>query len=216
MNQLFDPDSWIMTKLSALADLMIINLLYLLTSIPIITIGASTTALYSVMKTADENAASSSMVKNYFHSFFSNFKKSTLIFLLLLIPAALVAVDLFILFAGLLGDSILSYILCGIPAVVFLCIWSYVFALYAKFENTIKNTLSNAFLLSVAYFPTTILVIVANLLPLAVFLFFTEFFYKTLILWILLGCSLPAKVNSLLLKRVFDRCTPKKDLPETA
>ena len=60
-----------------------------------------------------------------------------------------------------------------------------------------------------AHLPTTIVLTVLNLLPLAVFLFFTNFFYKTLMIWVLLAFSLIAKINFLLLKRVFDRYIPQ-------
>lgn len=207
MEQFFDPESWIMVKLAQLGDLIILNLLYILTSIPIITLGASTTALYAVMKTADENVYSSSVFKNYFRAFFKNFKKSTLIFLILLIPGAIVAVNLYILLIGLMEDSVVNYVLCAIPIVVFVFAWNYVFPLTAKFENTVRKTFGNAFILSVMHLPTTVLLTVLNLLPLVVFLFLTNFFYKTLVIWVLLAFSLIAKVNSLLLKRVFARYT---------
>lgn len=209
MGTLFDPESWIMVKLAELGDLIILNLLYIITSIPIFTLGASTTALYAVMKSPDENVYSSSLFKNYFRAFFKNFRKSTVLFLILLIPAAVILVNLYILLAGLMEDSIISYILCAIPIVVFIFAWNYVFPLTAKFENTVRGTFANAFVLSVAHLPTTIVLTVLNLLPLAVFFFFTNFFYKTLMIWVLLAFSLIAKINSLLLKRVFDRYIPQ-------
>lgn len=209
MGTLFDPESWIMVKLAELGDLIILNLLYIITSIPIITLGASTTALYAVMKASDENVYSSSIFKNYFREFFSNFKKSTIILLILLIPAAVILINLYILLAGLMEDSIINYILCAVPIVVFIFAWNYVFPLTAKFENTVRGTFANAFILSVAHLPTTIVLTVLNLLPLAVFLFFTSFFYRSLVFWFLLAFALIAKINSLLLKRVFARYIPQ-------
>lgn len=209
MGTLFDPESWIMVKLAELGDLIILNLLYIITSIPIITLGASTTALYAVMKASDENVYSSSIFKNYFREFFRNFKKSTIILLILLIPAAVILINLYILLAGLMEDSIINYILCAVPIVVFIFAWNYVFPLTAKFENTVRGTFANAFILSVAHLPTTIVLTVLNLLPLAVFLFFTSFFYRSLVFWFLLAFALIAKINSLLLKRVFARYIPQ-------
>lgn len=209
MGTLFDPESWIMVKLAELGDLIILNLLYIITSIPIITLGASTTALYAVMKSPDENVYSSSLFKNYFRAFFKNFRKSTVLFLILLIPAAVILINLYILLAGLMEDSIINYTLCAVPIVVFIFAWNYVFPLTAKFENTIRGTFANAFILSVAHLPVTIVLTVLNLLPLAVFFFFTAFFYRSLVFWFLLAFALIAKLNSLLLKRVFDRYIPR-------
>ena len=127
------------------------------------------------------------------------------ILLILLVPGAIVLVNLYILLAGLMENSVLNYILCAIPIVVFVFAWNYVFPLTAKFENTIQGTFANAFVLSVLHLPTTVALTVLNLIPLAVFLFFTNFFYKTLVIWVLLVFALIAKINSLLLRRVFDR-----------
>ena len=102
MHQLFDPDSWIMGVLSEIADLMIVNVLWILTSIPIFTIGASTTALYAVVKTPGSKRYASSVVKNYFSAFRRNFRSATLTFLILLVPMALVLCNIFLLLFGLL------------------------------------------------------------------------------------------------------------------
>ena len=49
MNRLFSLDGKLFHILSRIADLILLNVLWLLSSLPIITIGASTTALYYVM-----------------------------------------------------------------------------------------------------------------------------------------------------------------------
>ena len=205
MDNFFNLDSPVMSALSRMADLIIANILFIITSIPIITLGASTTALYTVVRTPGEKQYSSSVFKNYFKAFGNNFKKSTLIFLLLLIPAAIVVINLYILLVGLLENSIVNYIICAIPIVILLLVWNYIFPLTACFENSIRRTFANAFVLSVAHLPTTIVVTVLNLLPAVMFIFFTEFFFKTLIIWVFIGFALITKVTSLLLDRVFAR-----------
>ena len=205
MENYFDPDSWLMVKVSEFGDLIIANVLWLLTSLPIVTLGASTAALYSVVRTPGERRYSASVVKNYFRAFRKNFRQGTITFLLLLLPGAVALVNLFLLLAGMMDDSVIRYVVCAVPALLFCFVWSYVFPLMARFENTVKKTLVNALLLSVAHFPTTILVTVINLIPLAVLLFFTDWFFGYVILWILLGFAAIAKVNTLLLERVFRR-----------
>jgi uncharacterized membrane protein YesL len=205
MENYFDPDSWIMVKVSEFGDLIIANVLWLLTSLPIITLGASTAALYSVVRTPGEHRYSASVLKNYFRAFRKNFKQGTVTFLLLLLPGALAAVNLFLLLAGMLDDGMIRYVICAIPVVLFLFLWSYVFPLMARFENTVKKTLVNAVLLSVAHLPTTVLVTLINLIPLGVLLFFTDWFFGYVILWLLFGFAAIAKINTLLLERVFRR-----------
>ena len=132
MHQLFDPDSWIMGILSEIADLMIVNVLWILTSIPIFTIGASTTALYAVAKTPGSKRYASSVVKNYFSAFRRNFRSATLTFLILLVPMALALCNIFLLLFGLLEGNLISYVICGLSAFLFVFIWDYVFPLIAK------------------------------------------------------------------------------------
>lgn len=210
MENYFDPDSGIMTTLSNMADLVIANILWVLTSIPIVTIGASTSALYSVVRTPGEKRYSASVFKNYFRAFRRNFKTATAAFLILLPPAVLVAINILLVVFGLLEDSIVAYVICGISILLFLFTWSYVFPLIAHFENTAFKSVVNALVLSVMHLPTTVAVTVLNLIPLIVLLFFTNFFFNFIVLWILLVFALIAKANSLLLERVFARYLPKE------
>lgn len=214
MHQLFDPDSWIMGVLSEIADLMIVNVLWILTSIPIFTIGASTTALYAVVKTPGSKRYASSVVKNYFSAFRRNFRSATLTFLILLVPMALALCNIFLLLLGLLEGNLISYVSCGLSAFLFVFIWDYVFPLIACFENGIFRTIGNALILSIANLPVTLVVTALNLLPLAVLIFFTEFFFRSAILWLLLAFALIAKINCFFLERVFRRFIPAD--PEAA
>lgn len=210
MEDFFDPDSWLMSTLSAFADLIIVNILWLLTSLPIVTLGASTAALYSVVRPTEKRYGSSA-AKNYVFAFVRNFRKGTLVFLILLVPAAFAAVNAVMVFYGLLEDSIVSYVICGVSIFLFLFVWSYAFPLTASFESPVFKTLSNALVLSVAHLPTTIAVTVLNLLPVVVLLFFTDFFFHWIMIWLLIAFALIAKANAYLLERIFRRYMPQEE-----
>ena len=213
MENNFDQDAGVVSLLMDFADLIIASLLWFLTSIPIITLGASTTALYSVVRTPGETRYSASVFKNFFRAFLKNFKTATLALLILLIPAAVVGVNVCLVVFGLLEQSIAGYVICGVSILLFLFAWNYVFPLIAHFDNSVLKTLGNALVLSVAHLPTTILVTALNLIPVLVLIFFTNFFFKTIIFWLFLAFGLIAKANSLLLERVFRRYQPAEDLP---
>lgn len=156
--KLFSIDSPIMQFLSRLTDIIILNFLFLICSLPIITIGASTTALYSVTLKMVKNEESY-ILRSFFSAFKSNFKHSTVSWLLLLSAGIVVWLDYRIL--GIDGGTlprIFSYILvpvCMILVFTFL----YIFPFIARFENTIRNSLKNAFLISIAQFHYTILLV---------------------------------------------------------
>ena len=201
-------DFGVISLLNDLADVMIVNLLWLLTSVPIITLGASTAARYSVLRSPGEKRYASSVFVLFFSAFARNFKKATGLFLLLLIPGALVGINAVMLLYGLLAEGILGYLICGLSLVLFVSLWIYVFPLTVTFENGIFKTAANALVLSVAHFPTTVLVMLLSLIPVLVLLFFTNFFYKTLFIWIFLVAALIAKANALLVERVLKRYIP--------
>ena len=84
MNRLFDLDNPVMRFLGKLFDLMYLNLLFLLCSIPIVTIGASLTAMYSVALKMVKNEETY-IGKDFFKSFRMNFKQGTIIWILFLL-----------------------------------------------------------------------------------------------------------------------------------
>lgn len=210
MNRLFNPDSPIMQFLSRVADIIILNVLWLVLCIPIVTIGAATTALYRVCLNMIAGT-DSSILRDFFRAFRSNFKPATLTWLILLVPLALCAVNVWLLLSGALGVSTLMTIACILPLIVLLCMFAYVFAYIATFENTIRMTLQNVLLLSLANTPKTLLMVVMNLLPFILFFFATEFFLRTSIFWILGGFALVMYLDARILWGIFKKLAPELD-----
>lgn len=213
MSRLFNPDSPVMQFLTRVADLVILNVLWLLFSLPVITLGASTTALYRSLLTLIDGGGTSTVLL-FWNAFRSEFKTATLLFLILLLPFAVVFLDLWILLFGTLSMSPLMRGLCLLPVLLFFMAANYVYPLTAQFENTLKGTLKNAVLLALANLPTSFAVLVLSLLPLLVFLLATSFFLRSLIVWILLGFALIAQCNAYLLRRVFRKYFPPEESGE--
>lgn len=197
----FSLDSKFMQALSRIADLILLNLIFLVTCIPIFTIGAASTALYSVafrLGTEREEG----VFRCYFRAFRSNFRQGTLLFLILLIPCLLLIFSLFF-YAGLDGAAHLLTYVCVALLVVLVLIYSYVFPLLSQFCNSVKQTLKNALLLSIGYLPRSLVMALLNVLPWALLYFETMFFFRMGILWILLYFSAAAYINARILGRVF-------------
>ena len=77
--KLFSPDSKFMRFMSVLGDLMLLNFIFLLCSVPVVTIGASITALYTVVFRMVREKDSRSVVVQFFRSFRQNFRRATLL-----------------------------------------------------------------------------------------------------------------------------------------
>ena len=79
MGRFFNLDSPVMVALTKMADLIIVNLLAFFCCLPIITVGASMTALhYVVLKIVRDEECY--IVKSFFKSFKENFKQATVIY----------------------------------------------------------------------------------------------------------------------------------------
>ncbi len=84
MGRFFDLDSPLMSTLSKLADLIILNILVVICSLPLFTIGASLTAMHYVVLKMVRNEEGY-IIKSFFKSFKQNFKQATIIWLILLV-----------------------------------------------------------------------------------------------------------------------------------
>ena len=162
---MFGIDSKFYEVVSKIADLVVLNLLFVLFSLPIITMGASTTALYGVTKKMAENREGY-IFRNFFQLFKENFRQSTVMWIILLVAAMIPTVDLYII--NSLEKTVITTALKGLmlaAALTVLLVFLYAMALQSTFENTIKNTLKNAFLMGIGYFPWTLLILLITLLP---------------------------------------------------
>ena len=141
-----------------------LNLLWFLCSLPIVTIGASTTALYyaSLKLVREED---SSLTRQFFRSFRENFKQATVLWLILLGLGLFLGADGYILYhlrlsaAGPLAvmwTLILAVVIAA--SVVYVIVLLYVFPLLASVCNTNRAMLKNAFLIGTHYLFATILI----------------------------------------------------------
>lgn len=199
--------------MAKVADLMILNTLWLLCCLPIVTIGASTSALYyaSLKIVRKEDTYPSRM---FFHSFKQNLKQGTLMTLIFLVLAVFLFFDLQIV-KGLENQfgNVLS-IIFTILAVVLCMIVSYAFPVLAQFDNTTKHVIKNAFLMSITHLGNTILIVILNVLPWAMLLKLPELFVMILPFWLLLGFSLIVRINSRMFVKIFNRYIPAEENEE--
>ena len=211
MRSLFDTDGFLMRALTKIADMVWLNILFLICSIPIFTIGASTTALYYVtFKTIKDEEGYIS--RDFFHSFKQNFKQSTIVWLVLLVLYAILGLDLTILLRMDSSMADAGIVLVMIPGLLILFVGIYVFPLLSRFENTTKATVKNALLLSIANIPRTLLALVVTIAIPAVCL--SDL--KLLPLVPICAFSVVAQLNGSLLYGVFEKLMPKKEAEEEA
>lgn len=210
MNQIFNMDRKFFAVMGRVADLIVLNLTFLACCLPVVTIGASVTALYYVtLKMVRKEEAY--LVRSFLKSFRQNFRQSTLIWGILLLAALLLSADFAII--RLFSDTLLSWLRYPL-LVIFLflaMIFFYVFPILAKFENTLWGTLRNALLMSLRHLPYTLAILILSIVPMGVTLSHPVVFAYGLFIWIMLGFSLTAFLNSRFFVRIFDQYLPSEE-----
>lgn len=200
MRKFFSDSNPIIRGLTKLADLMWLNALFIVTSLPIFTIGTSITALYyeAMRIVAGEE---SYITKDYFRAFKDNFKKSTVIWVISVMLLALFGYTFYIAGKSQMENAHIIMGIFGIPIILLLFMLLYVFPILAKFENSILNTAMNALLISLAQFPKTVLMLVFSAVPILLVLSDWKWFP----LPVLGGFAIVAYVNGSFMNKIFDK-----------
>ena len=186
--------------MGTIGDFILLNIVFLFTCIPVVTIGVSLTSLYRVMikRLRGESAYP---VKEYFRTFRKEWKQSTVLWLILLVSGGVLVFDIF--FARNM-PRVLN-VCIGVLSLLWGFIYTYTFPLQGQYQNTVKNTLKNALLLSVANLHFTFPMLLVNAVP-VICVMFGDFVAAMIVpVYVVIGFSLTAWVNSCILLRIFQK-----------
>ena len=158
MNQFLDSNNPFFRFMGKVADVFLLNLMWVVCSLPIITAGAATTAaMYEGMRLA--RGEEGYVISRFWKSFRLNFKQATKIHVLFLAAGALLVFDMMV-WMKLSGSLALAMIaITTVIIIVYAVLVLYTYAVLARFENTIIATMKNALLLAIANFPITLLIL---------------------------------------------------------
>ena len=141
--------------------------------------------------------------RGFLKAFKSNFKQSTLIWLILLLLGIVWTVDFRVAgFMPGMAGIILSAIFLALGFIL-LSVMIYIFPLTARYENSIKGTFKNALILTVAKLPYTFLMVAIVVAAVFASLWSAFTLLFSLPLWLFFGVSLIVWINSYILRRVF-------------
>lgn len=210
MRNLFNMDSPIFRTLGKLADLMILNIVFIICCIPIITIGPALTGMsYVTLKMAEGEEGY--IVKGFFKSFRENLKQGIIIGVIMLVIGLVLGLDMLILKDA--TGSMVTVLRVGITIAAFfyLMIMVYLFAVLARFYNSIKTTIKNSFIMAIADFPRTIAMILITVGSVIVTFLTAETLMYGILIWIMFGFALISYCNCFFLKKVFAKYMPKTE-----
>lgn len=196
-------DNIIVRALSRVFDLILLNILWLLCSVPFITIGASTTALYSVMLKIAANEEGY-IIRGFWTAFKKNFKQSTLVWLILLAVGAVLGMDIMIISGKLQGVLLnAGLLLIGIVSVIYLIELAFVFPIVAKFENSTLNIMKNAVLIPLTRLPFMLPILILTAACLILTFINQTTIMAGAVIWSVIGAALLAFANSFLIREMF-------------
>lgn len=169
MSKIFSADNPVFRFINWIGYMWLLNLLFVICSLPIFTIGASTTAMiYACIKLQRDEG---SLVQNFFKSFKENFAQSTAIWIGYLVIGFLIGMCLITWksIGGTMGNMVLG-VAC-IVAIPYILTILYVFGIQSRFVNPIKKTIAYAFSMSIVNWKMTIqlVIIMAGVLYLNLF-----------------------------------------------
>ena len=203
METLFHPDSKFIRVLTKISEGIMLSLLWFFFSLPVITAGASTTALYYTVNKSLFHS-SGYVWQEFWGAFKSNFKQSTIAWLLALLFYVVSIFDFFILYSLTSTNGNWNFIIFIIMLALVTFWVCYIFPCIARFENSTRLIMRNALIIAFCNLPKTILLCILLILSLAITLTYlpliavTPAIYMYLARWIL--------------ERVFKKYTSPEDL----
>ena len=205
MHNLFHYENPFIQFLVRVGDLMILNVLFILCSLPVVTLGASLTALHRVTQNMLFEQEEP-LLKAFFRAFRQNFKQSTLAWLVELVVIVSLVCDVLLVMAYFNGGLAKAmYILVAVLAILVAGVFSYLMPLIARYENGMRQQVNNAVVLAIIKLPKTVLLTLLNLLPVILLLISVPVFVQTLIFWVIIGFAFVSFLTSSILKPVFQQ-----------
>lgn len=202
---MLQKDGKFVKVLNQIADLVGLNLLAILFCIPIITIGASITAVYGCIFRIQEKREGY-LTKDFWKLFKECFRSSTIIYLVGVAVVAMLYLDYQIFATDSRLDILQVLVVAG--GILVAEIFTYAFPMESYFENSLKATVKNALLLGISNIPYTLLMLGINVFP----FFLVARIPVTFGIWFLIGISGVAWINSFFLKKIFSKVRIRKDV----
>lgn len=205
MNNWLNPDNAFFTFMGKAFDMLVLNVIWLVLCMPVITIVPATTAMYyAVVKVIRRER--SYAIKEFFRSFKRNFKQGAVFSVVAVVAIFVMYIDF--RYAAMLveqGESMGStYLGIFIIVAVLLCsIYAYICPVLSRFDMKLGGLFKTSFLLATRHFPTTVL-----LLVLMVAVLLGSYILLPGIFFLPVCATL---VASFLIERVFKKYMPAKE-----
>lgn len=212
--KLLGYDSILISLLTKISKLLVINIMWLLCSLPLFTIGASTTAMYAVTMAMAENRGGNVVVA-FLRAFRDNFRDGTKVFGLMAVVGAVLLMDCYVLLTYEFPGGMIATPVTVLLLIIFAMVWTLAFPITARYKNTARKIIKSAFQLCTQNFYKTLFMVLFGLLPVFLLLLSPELFVDLSIYWVLLGFAVAAYIDSLIILRIFAKNDRANGIEET-
>ena len=201
MHKIFNYESKVMQAMLNLGCMILMNILYLVCSIPVVTIGAAQAGLYSGLRHMNNEELDTPCIPEFFKGLKSGFKKITLVYAISLIPMVIIVGGFII---SLLFDSAgrnMPVWVSGAAVLLFAAWQTMLVIFHASFECSPKELMRNSFWAAMSCPLPSLLSGILLWLPAIFLLMFPMLFITLIPLFLLLYYSLAYQVIFVLMKK---------------
>ena len=149
---MFSYDSRFNQLVGQIIDCVFLSLIWLVSSLPIVTIGASTTALYHTVDRVFRREEGS-IWKEFWRVFRRDFKRATVLWILMVLIVTVLAANFYMAFSAGISNESLQIILqtCSVFLIAFMAIWLQCWFPYlSRFDDSVKRILKNTMAIMMA------------------------------------------------------------------
>lgn len=170
MRNLFNPENPVWVFMGKLVDMLVLTVLWVITSLPVVTIGASTAALYYVtLKLVNDEEGY--VAPSYFRAFKENLRQGIAAGILVIAAGVFLACDLFVYYHSEGSVSVILLWASMILTVFYLMMVLHLFPLMARCRTDLKHLFVMAFVIAVKNFGWTLFMLVSAVCLLAAAIF---------------------------------------------
>lgn len=216
MRSIFGPDSALFRFVERLVNLVLLNFLYLIFCIPIVTIGPATVALrYVTLKYAANEEER--VWAPFIHSFKQNLKQGIALGTITTVLGVFLALDLYWIYSlASAGDVFNMFILVmvAIACILYLMMTAYIYPMMARYDNSLKQMFRMAVVLAIRHLPATICLAIIAAAPIVLMFYTLGALILSLMFYFFIGFAAIAFLQDKLIHRIFLQYTPAETTDE--
>lgn len=199
---IFSSDGWFTRIFGTLGDIILVNILFIICSIPVFTIGASMSGMYYALM-RKQRTDDGGIAKLFFKGFKDNFKQATGAWLLYIVISFVFSMDFRLFGNGGPQENRLMYYASVVMFVLVSFIAIYIFPVIAAFENKLKELIIQSIYLAARNIIFTVIIMILYTLPVYVLISNTQVFLVGIFVLIICGFGMIAYISSMLFLKAF-------------